>query len=130
MTNTTPESFQLSFLAVGPGRSGTTWLHEALSYHPGLCLPSNVKETMFFDRHHGKGLSWYADHFKHRLAGQLCGEEGPTYFQVPQAPERIKEANPQCRIIITIRDPVSRTLSGYRHHLSKGRVSGSLTKAV
>ena len=24
-----PDQFQLSFLAVGPGRSGTTWLHEA-----------------------------------------------------------------------------------------------------
>ena len=130
MTNTNPGPFQLSFLAVGPGRSGTTWLHEALSHHPGLCLPTNVKETMFFDRHHGKGLPWYADHFKHRQADQLCGEVGPTYFHVPAAPERIKDANPQCRIVITLRDPVSRTLSGYRHHLSKGRVSGSLTQAA
>ena len=130
MNTNMPDQFQLSFLAVGPGRSGTTWLHEALRHHPGLCLPMNVKETMFFDRHHDKGLSWYADHFRNREEDQICGEVGPTYFPVPEAPERIKEVSPGCRIIITIRDPVSRTLSGYRHHLSKGRVSGSLTDAV
>lgn len=129
MNTNMPDQFKLSFLAVGPGRSGTTWLHEALSHHPGLCLPMNVKETMFFDRHHGKGLSWYTDQFRHREPGQLCGEVGPTYFHVPEIPERIKQASSKCKIIITIRDPVSRTLSGYRHHLSKGRVSGSLTEA-
>jgi len=90
----------------------------------------NVKETMFFDRHHGNGLPWYADHFRNREAEQICGKVGPTYFHVPEAPERIKQANPGSKIIITIRDPVSRTLSGYRHHLSKGRVGGSLTDAA
>ena len=98
MNTNMPDQFQLSFLAVGPGRSGTTWLHEALRHHPGLCLPMNVKETMFFDRHHDKGLSWYADHFRHCKPGQLCGEVGPTYFHVPDAPERIKEASPGCRM--------------------------------
>ena len=130
MNTNMPDQSQLSFLAVGPGRSGTTWLNEALRHHPGLCFPLNVKETMFFDRLHDKGLSWYADHFRHCKPGQLCGEVGPTYFHVPDAPERIKQAIPGCKIIITIRDPVSRTLSGYRHHLSKGRVGGSLTDAA
>lgn len=123
-------SFRLDFLGVGPQCTGTTWLHRLLQYHPSLCLPKNVKETMFLDLYYEKGFSWYKAHFAHRRDGQLCGEIGPTYFDIEAIPARVRQLNPQCRIIINLRDPVSRALSAYRLRLSKGRLSGSFAEAV
>lgn len=124
------QTFQLHFVGVGPQRTGTSWLHELLQYHPTLCLPKNVKETMFFDEHYKKGLAWYTAHFAHQQKDQLCGEIGPTYFDIDSVPTRIRELNPACKIIINLRDPTSRAVSLYQHHLSRGRVSGSFAEAI
>jgi hypothetical protein len=120
----------LHFVGVGPQRTGTTWLDEVLRQHPGLCLPRQVKETMFFDRDYERGLSAYAAHFRHRRPGQLCGEFGPTYFDAPEAPERIARLNPACRIIVGLRDPVERALSLYKHYWMLGQVRGGVREAV
>lgn len=124
------QAFQLHFAGVGPQRTGTSWLHQLLHDHPRLCFPKNVKETMFFDEYYEKGLSWYTAHFAHQQKDQLCGEIGPTYFDIDSVPARIHELNPACKIIINLRDPVSRAVSLYQHHLSRGRVRGSFAQAI
>ena len=119
----------LDFVAVGPQRTGTTWMHEVFEPHPQLCLPRHVKETMFFDRYYQKGSGWYEAHFKHGTAGQIRGEFGPTYFDCPDAPARIHAMNPICKIIVNVRNPIDRALSLYRHHLTRGRLRGTFREA-
>lgn len=118
------------FLFIGPQRTGTTWIYEHLIQHPELCFPKNVKETMFFDRNFEKGMGWYKWHFTNCESGQKQGEVAPTYFDDPEVPVRIKENSPECKIIITLRDPVERAKSLYRHHYQKGRVRGTFTEAI
>jgi hypothetical protein len=99
------------FIGVGPGRTATTWLDEVL--RPHTCLPHGVKETHFFSRHYDRGIEWYATHFRlcdgKRPVGEMCG-----YFSFPQAPTRIRRHMPDCRIIVTARDPVERIYSHYK----------------
>lgn len=121
---------KLNFVAVGPQRTGTTWLYHNLQHHPELCFPKDVKETMFFDRYYEKGLNWYIKHFSHFKEGQICGEIAPTYFDIHTVPKRIQELSPDCKIIINLRNPIDRTFSLYLHHLSKGRVKGSFKDAI
>lgn len=123
------EDFRLDFVGVGPQRTGTTWLHQLLQRHPELCLPQAVKETMFFDRYYKKGLTWYAAHFAQCGENQRFGEIAPTYFDIGEVPARIHQHNPDCRIIINLRNPVDHALSLYHHHLSKGDVSGSFAES-
>jgi hypothetical protein len=122
--------FCLHFVGIGPQRTGTSWLNQLLQCHPGLCLPQGAIEPMFFDRYYSHGLPRYLSHFSRRQPDQHCGEISPTYFDVEPVPERIYQLNPACRIIINLRSPISRALSLYRHHLSKGRVNGSFRQAV
>jgi hypothetical protein len=122
--------FDLSFVAVGPQRTGTTWVYEMLLQHPALCLPEMVKETMFFGRRYDRGLDWYSTYFEHCGNHQLCGEVAPTYFDVPEIPERIYQIAPDCVIFINLRHPVERAFSLYLHHLRKGRVSSSFREAI
>lgn len=113
---------KLDFLAVGPQKTGTTWLYQNMVPDKNVCFPKNVKETMFFDVFYEKGLSRYASYFSHRLPNQLCGEVAPSYFDANESPERIHALAPNCKIIISLRAPAARTFSLYCHHLRKGRV--------
>jgi Sulfotransferase domain len=100
------------FIAVGPPRTATTWLDRVLRRHVGL--PLDVKETHFFARNYQHGLRWYEDHFRHCAAEQVVGEICAAYFENPQARERISTHLPNCKIVITLRDPVERLYSYYK----------------
>jgi hypothetical protein len=100
------------FIAVGPPRTATTWLHEVLSGRVGL--PANIKETDFFTRFYDRGLDWYANYFQHCDGATPIGEIGPMYFASPDARERIARDLSQCKIIFSFRDPVERAYSNYR----------------
>jgi Sulfotransferase domain len=100
------------FIAIGPPRTGTTWLYRALGGHVGL--PRNTKETDFFSDHYAKGMEWYLEFFRDCAPALPMGEISPNYFAAPAAPERIASDIPGCRIICTLRDPVDRLYSFYR----------------
>src|SRR5437016_1278873 len=118
-----PEArFRLSFVLVGPQRTGTTWFHEYLATCPDAVVPTKLKETFFFDRYYEKGLEWYASHFREVPEDARAGEVAPTYFHAPEAPQRIAAVNPQCRIVITLREPVGRLVSLYHHEQRYGMI--------
>ncbi len=100
------------FIAIGPPRTGTTWLYRALRGRVGL--PRDTKETDFFSAHYAKGIQWYLEFFRDCAPGLPMGEISPNYFADPEAPERIASHIPGCRIICTLRDPVDRLYSFYR----------------
>jgi len=100
------------FIAVGPPRTGTTWLDRVLRGHVGL--PEGRKETDFFKRNFERGIDWYAAYFRNCAPDLPCGEICPTYFALEESRRRIASLLPKCRIIITLRDPVDRAYSYYR----------------
>lgn len=99
------------FIGVGPGRTGTTWLHEVLVGR--VNLPEGIKETDFFTTNYQKGIAWYEDHFRNADSVRSVGEINP-YFGFPEAAERIAVHIPRCKIICTFRNPVERIYSAYK----------------
>jgi hypothetical protein len=102
-----------SIIGVGPGRTGTTWLHQMLEGR--VDLPYGVKETQFFSHFYDHGIEWYAHHFRYATGDRPVAEICPPYFLKPECLERIKLHIPDCRIITTMRDPVERVYSVYKH---------------
>ena len=102
---------RLAAVGVGPQRTGSSWLWECLRRHPALCFPAAVKETHFLDERFERGWAWYAAHFAHRRVDQRCVEISATYFDVPAAAERLHAHAPDCRVIVTLRDPAARAFS-------------------
>lgn len=100
------------FIAVGPQRTGTTWLHEVLK--PQLGLPRGTKETDFFLKNYAKGMPWYLDYFRGYPPEMILGEVDPNYFGEEIARDRIANDIPRAKIIVTLRDPVERAYSSYR----------------
>ncbi len=114
-------------IGAGPGRTGTTWLHRVLEGH--VDLPYGVKETEFFTTHYDKGIDWYARHFRHATGERPIAEICP-YLLNPFAPDRIKTHIPNCRTIITLRDPVQRSFSAYKLYAHYAWVRGSFEEVM
>ena len=110
-SNSHPRFRLPDFIGIGPGRTGTTWLHEVLVGH--VNLPEGIKETDFFTTNYPKGLAWYAEHFRYADGVRPVGEVNP-YFGFPEAAERIAAHIPRCKIICTFRNPVERIYSAYK----------------
>ncbi len=116
------------FIAVGPPRTGTTWLHRMLTGHVGL--PRAIKETQYFVWNYSLGLDWYRWSFRGAPRHLPLGEIAPTYFDHPEARERIRAAIPRCRILISLRDPVSRVYSQYKTWHRAGLIEGPFDYSV
>ncbi len=108
-----------TFLGLGPGQSGSTWMFEHLSKHPDVYFPS-TKELNYFDRHiHDWSLRSYASMFAPGL-GKVSGEITPGYSVLRR--DRIgfvRRVMPEVRLILTVRDPVERSWSAARRVLAK-----------
>lgn len=118
------------FLVVGPQRTATTWLHRYFEARGDVGLPAFVKETFYFDRHWGKGRDWYVGRFRADSPHDLAVEVAPTYFHSPEAPRRVRKALGPIPIVITLRDPVDRTVSLWHHMKRYGMTRLPLEEAM
>ena len=118
-------------LSIGPQRAATSWIDQYLRARGDVCLPQQVKEIFFFDRHFDKGPEFYKSHFKPGPDHDLIMEVSATCFDFPQAPDRIKKTlGTDIRLICPLREPVARSYSLYKHYLRYGIVTGTLEQAV
>lgn len=104
----------LDFLLIGVGKSGTTSLSHILSRHPDIAL-TQPKEPWFFDSedyHHG--MAWYWQRYLGHYQGEACvGEASTQTLFVPYAAKRLKALVPGARLLVILRDPVSRAHSDW-----------------
>ncbi|RLU14859.1 hypothetical protein DMN91_012746 [Ooceraea biroi] len=55
------------------------------------------------------------------LVGQITMEKTPSYFVTSEVPRRVKHMNPGMKLIVVVRDPVTRAISDYTQVKSKRR---------
>jgi hypothetical protein len=106
------------FVGVGAQRAGTSWWYRfALDAHPRVArADGQPKELHFFDRFWQEAVaedlaSTYAAQFP-RPEGALAGEWTPRYMHDPWTLPLLKRAAPETRILVMLRDPIDRYLSG------------------
>ena len=116
------------YIAVGPTRTASTWLHRVLSGYVGL--PAGTKETHFFTWNYELGVDWYRWHFRKCPPQLPIMEIAPGYFDSPEARERIKCHIPDCKIICTLRDPVERAWSHYKRWQQHGLIKSPFAEAA
>ncbi|MEO0536519.1 MAG: sulfotransferase [Cyanobacteria bacterium P01_A01_bin.123] len=119
--------FSIDFILVGPFKTGTSWIYEYLKRHPQVNVPIKVKETYFFDKKCSKGTSWYLSHFEKGNSSSIFGEVSPSYFHSIDATNSIYKNYSNCKILITLRDPIERLISYYGHMLQRGDIRYDMT---
>src|SRR5260370_346019 len=132
----------LDFIVAGAQKSGTTALHYFLKKHPQIALPDR-HEMHFFDDE--EIFSQPVDyellhrHFRKRPVrllpvrsanrtdssrgelGPIVGELTPSYLYWKPAMERIRNYNPQIKLIILLRNPIDRAFAHWNMQRIKGK---------
>lgn len=104
-------------IIIGVKKGGTRALLEFLRVHPDIRAVG--AEPHFFDRNYDNGLDWYRDLMPKTLEGQITMEKTPSYFVTREAPSRIYAMSRDTKVIVVVRDPVTRAISDYTQTLSK-----------
>ncbi|XP_041075625.1 heparan sulfate glucosamine 3-O-sulfotransferase 3B1-like [Polyodon spathula] len=104
-------------IIIGVKKGGTRALLEFLRVHPDIRAVG--AEPHFFDRNYDNGFDWYRDLMPKTLEGQITMEKTPSYFVTREAPARISAMSRDTKLIVVVRDPVTRAISDYTQTLSK-----------
>ncbi|XP_067911861.1 heparan sulfate glucosamine 3-O-sulfotransferase 3B1-like [Heterodontus francisci] len=102
---------------IGVKKGGTRALLEFLRIHPDVRAVG--AEPHFFDRNYERGLDWYRNLMPRTLEGQITMEKTPSYFVTKEAPKRIFSMSKDTKLIVVVRNPVTRAISDYTQTLSK-----------
>ncbi|XP_076852888.1 heparan sulfate glucosamine 3-O-sulfotransferase 3B1a [Brachyhypopomus gauderio] len=102
---------------IGVKKGGTRALLEFLRAHPDIRAVG--AEPHFFDRNYDKGLEWYRELMPKTLEGQITMEKTPSYFVTKEVPGRIHAMSKDTKLIVVVRDPVTRAISDYTQTRSK-----------
>jgi Sulfotransferase family len=116
------------FVGVGVQRSGTTRWCSLIFAHPEILRPHAGKELHYFDRFYAGGfddadIAGYHAYFPRD--GRVTGEWTPMYASAPWIPPLLAKAAPAARLLMLVRDPVERYLSGLELDTEMARKRGT-----
>ena len=117
-----------NFIFIGPDKSGSTWIYEALKAHPEVFVPT-AKDLYFFDKNFDKGVGWYEGFFEGAEGRKAVGELSHDYLFSKDACRRIKEVIPDVKLITCLRDPAERAFSHYLFCIRQGLTNSDFLTA-
>jgi hypothetical protein len=113
------------FVGIGVQRAGTTRWYDLIAAHPEVAQPTVEKELHYFDRYYAGGCTRSALAEYHRYfptdGRRKVGEWTPLYLCAPWVPKLLAAAAPDARLLLSLRDPLERYLSGLEH---SARIAG------
>ena len=104
-------------LIIGVRKAGTGALRFLLSVHPDIVAAT--KELHFFNKEalYSLNLTHYINMLpRKKRQDQILLEKTPAYYFNPRAPERIRAAVPNVKMLLVVRNPVTRMMSEYVHY--------------
>ncbi|MDV3353310.1 sulfotransferase [Leptothoe sp. LEGE 181152] len=128
----------VNFFIAGTQKGGTTALHDFLTKHPEICMPYSLKEVHFFDNDrffinlHSIFPAYRKYHafFQPSPSTKVVGEACPCYMWNEKAPARIHTYNPDAKIILLLRNPITRAYSHWNMAASRGNEHRDFSEAI
>jgi hypothetical protein len=119
------------FVIIGAQKAGTTWWQGLIEGHLQVVRPGGQRRELHFFDHFwdrwptDEQFARYERYFP-RPPGSLVGEKTPGYLYQPWVAPMLAHVAPQAKLIVLMRDPVERYVSGLgllqRSGALKGRV--------
>lgn len=112
----TPQMRGPDFFIIGTQKGGTTSARLNIRQHPDVFM--SAFEMHFFDMKSKVVLnrSTYYGQFVEAKPHQLIGDCTPSYMYLPSAIEAIYAFNARAKLIIFLRNPITRAFSAYKMH--------------
>jgi Sulfotransferase domain len=131
------------FVGIGAQRSGTSWWYRGLEEHPHIAsVEGQAKELHYFNRFwQGEPPVDFAETYAGlfpRPEGAIAGEWTPRYMLDFWTPMLLREAAPDAKLLVILRDPVERFRSGVERAIRRsdgapidlGRVSDAVHRGL
>lgn len=131
-----------NFLIIGAQKAGTTSLYHYLKQHPEIYM-SPVKEPRFFysefytadklrpcQRKAPLSIEEYRSLFEEVTNETAIGEASTDYLHCATAPEQIKQALPDVKLIAILRNPVERAFSAFCYQTRDGYETLDFAEAI
>ena len=105
-------------IVIGASKCGTGALRMFLSAHPDIDnAPVKGTNSMmyavnYFDLHYEEGLRWYIKQMPCSASDRMIIDHSPQYFR-RDTQKRIYRFNSNVKLILIVREPISRTVSQY-----------------
>ncbi len=114
---------RVGFLICGAQKAGTSALASYLSEHPQVCM-ADAKELHFFDNEEifcreTPDYAIYHSAFSPGPTHRILGEATPVYMYWYTAPRRMWEYNPDLKLIVILRNPITRAYSHWNMQRSR-----------
>ena len=117
------------FLFIGPDKAGSSWLFEVLQRVEGVFV-APAKDLYYFDRYYHLGPDWYASQFVGGRGAGAVGEISHDYLFSSIAAQRICLDIPKVKLIVSLREPVSRMFSHYLYLRRSGLAAAGFADAL
>ena len=126
---------------VGAPKAGTTSLYHYMDNHPEVKMSSKKEPDYFSDRElFNQGLYYggnridtlekYKKLFLNMKEEKIMCEASVSYLYYPNVANRIKDYNPDAKIVIMLRNPVDRAYSHYTMIVKHGQEKLSFKDAI
>ena len=113
-TNETCEKRMPKAIVIGVAKCGTRELIDFMHLHPHIQIyHKNSYEMQYFDRRYNKGVAWFKEQMPCSFSNQITVMKMAAYFHNSVVPERIYKFNESIKLILIVREPISRTYSAY-----------------
>jgi hypothetical protein len=119
------------FVIIGAQKSGTTWWQGLIESHLDVARPPGQRRELHFFDHFwdrwptDEQLAHYQRYFP-RPPGSLVGEKTPGYLYQPWVAPMLAQAAPAARLVVLMRDPVDRFISGLGLLQRSGSLKGEV----
>ena len=117
-------------ILIGVRKGGTRALIEMLGLHSKIKIAHD--EIHFFDDElrYKQGREWYKNQMPTTSSPyQIVVEKTPSYFVTDGVPERVYTMNNQTKLLLVVRDPVTRLISDYSQLAEKIRLRNNSFKS-
>jgi hypothetical protein len=123
----------VDFLIIGAQKCGTSWLHHQLRGHRDVFMPLDKDPALSFNN--DAEYRAFQQRFSHAALHQISGDANASYFWTrdvgtPPASFNLdvstsiaKYLGNHVKLIVLLKDPVMRTVSGYLHHIAHQSLS-------
>ena len=126
--------FRVSFIICGTQKGGTTALDYYLRKHVEICM-ANKKEVHFFDndslfKNNKNNYLKYHKNFAPKSKHKVIGEVTPIYMYWRDSIKRIYNYNPEIKLIMILRNPITRAFSHWNMEFEKQKEKDDFFKAI
>ena len=119
------------FFLLGAAKAGTSALQYYINQHPDVCMAHPKEPFFFFTPEFLKGPEYYKKtYFRHYNGEKISGEAAHRSLFFPYVPERIKQFNPNPKLLVILRNPIDRAISHYNFHVARGEEDRDFWSAI